>query len=115
MEDCIFCKIVKGEIPSEKVIENEDFVVIKDVKPAIEGHSLVIPKKHFETFSNMPCELGGGFVKTVQEAVIKLLEDTGSEGYNLVINSKGVAGQIVPHFHMHILPRKKGDGFRVSV
>ena len=115
MEDCIFCKIVAGEIPSEKLMENEDFILIKDVNPKVEGHSLVIPKKHFETFLDMPSELYEGFLKTASESIGKLLSETNSEGYNLIMNNKKLAGQLVPHVHLHILPRKEGDGFKVSV
>jgi len=115
MEDCIFCKIIKGEIESEKVLENEDFIVIRDVNPKVEGHSLVISREHYETFLDMPKGLYGKFLETVKDAVNKLLAETGSEGYNLVMNNKKIAGQLVPHVHLHILPRKKDDNFNVGI
>lgn len=109
MKECVFCKIVSGEISSERILENDDFIVIKDVSPKVAGHSLVISKKHIETFLDMPRELYEKFLATTKEAVKKL----GVKNFNLVINNGEVAGQIVPH--LHILPRKSGDGFGVGV
>ena len=108
MEDeCIFCKIVRGEIPSEKVFENDDFIVIKVVNPKVEGHLLVISKKHYGTFLDMPSELYGGLLKTARDVVEKLdIKD-----FHLVVNNGKNVGQVVGHFHLHVLPRKKGDGF----
>ena len=110
MEECIFCKIVQGEIPSEKVLENDNFIVIKDVNPKTEGHSLVIPKEHYETFSDMPSGLYEKFLMTAKEAIEKL----GTDNSNMIINNGKIAGQLVPHLHLHILPRKEGDGFKVG-
>jgi len=115
MEDCLFCKIAAGEIPSERILENEDFIVIKDIHPKVAGHSLVISKKHYETLADLPLELYEKFLKTADEAIAKLLKETDAEGYNLVMNNKKVAGQIIPHLHLHILPRKESDGFRLNV
>ena len=107
----MFCKIVAGEMPSEKVLENDDFVVIKDVNPKVEGHSLIILKEHCETFMDMPTELYGKFLETAKEAAGKL----GAENFNLVVNNGKVAGQLVSHAHMHILPRKETDNFKLNV
>jgi len=115
MKDCIFCKIAKGEIPSEKVLENENFIVIKDANPKVAGHSLVISKKHYKTLLDMPASLFGEFLETAKQAALKLIDETKAEGFNLMMNNYKVAGQIVPHVHLHILPRKKGDGFSVKV
>jgi len=109
-DDCIFCKIVVGEIPAEKVFENDDFIVIKDVNPKTEGHSLVISKKHYEDFMNLPSELYEKFLKTAKEAVVKL----GAKNFNFVLNNGKVAGQLVLHVHLHILPRREGDEFRLN-
>jgi histidine triad (HIT) family protein len=110
-KDCIFCKIVSGEIPCEKVIENDDFIVIKDANQKVEGHSLVIPKKHYKVFLDMPKDLYCGLFDAAREAVGNL----GSDNFNLVINNGKIAGQLVPHVHLHILPRKKGDGFKLGI
>ena len=111
VDDCVFCKIVAGEIPSEKVLENDDFIVIKDANPKTEGHSLVIPKEHYETFLDLPGELYEKFLRTAKEAIEKL----GAKDFNLIMNNGKIAEQLVPHAHLHILPRKEGDGFSLSV
>jgi len=112
-KDCIFCKIVKGEVIQEKVFENDDFIVIKDINQSILGHSLVIPKKHYTNFDEMPTSDFEEFLKAAKEVVPKLLEENDCVGYNLLLNNHEVAGQVVPHVHLHIMPRKEGDGVRV--
>ena len=112
MENCIFCKIVKGEIPSEKIYENDNFFSIPDAKPIIEGHSLIISKKHFETTLDMPSSLGTELLDCIKRTSLKILERTKSEGFNVLNNNFESAGQIVKHVHFHILPRKKGDGLK---
>jgi len=114
-KECIFCKIVKGEISAKKIIEGENFIVIEDARPKVNGHLLVIPKKHFKTFLDIPSLMFNEFMDVTKSAVIKIMKSTKSEGFNLEMNNFEVAGQIVPHAHLHILPRKKGDGFRMSV
>jgi len=111
MDDCVFCKIVAGEIPCEKVAESEDFIVIKDANPKVEGHLLVIPREHYEDFLSLPSGLYSGMLEMVKDVVGKL----GVKDFNLVVNNGKLAGQLVSHFHLHILPRKEGDGFRVGV
>jgi len=109
MDECVFCKIVAGDIDADKILENEDFIVIGDAKPKVERHSLVIPKVHCGGFMDLSSELYVGLLSTVCEAILKL----GCKDFNLVVNNGKVAGQVVGHFHLHILPRVKGDGFRV--
>ena len=114
-EDCIFCKIVKGEASSEKVYEDDNFIGIKDIKPKVKGHSILITKKHFKTLLDVPDSLGSEMLEAVKKMTLKLMDEEKAEGFNLVINNYEVAGQIVPHVHIHILPRKKDDGFKVNV
>lgn len=111
VKDCVFCKIVAGDIPSEKILESENFIVVKDAFPKVEGHSLIISKKHYDSFLDMPQELYEELLVTMRNAVKKL----GLDDFNLVLNNGKVAGQIIPHVHWHILPRKKDDGFQVGV
>ncbi len=113
--ECVFCKIASGEIESEKIFESDNFFAIKDINPKTEGHSLVIPKKHYETLLDVPASLLGEFLESAREVAFKLIEETKAEGFNLIMNNKRVAGQLVPHVHLHVLPRKKGDGFSVNV
>lgn len=115
MEDCIFCQIAKGEIESEKLAESENFFAIKDINPKTKGHSLVISKKHYKTLLDMPSSLFGEFLEVAKKLAIKLLDEEKAEGFNLVINNYEVAGQLVPHVHLHILPRKKDDRFSTGV
>lgn len=117
MEECIFCKIVKGEIPPGlgKVYDSDNFLGFLDIKPLTKGHALVIPKKHFKTILDMPSSLGGEFLDAIKEVSLDLIKQNKSEAFNLHVNSGEAAGQVVHHFHVHIIPRKKGDGLRDSV
>ena len=114
-ESCIFCKISQGETPSEKILETENFFAIKDIHPKTRGHSLVISKKHYPTLLDMPSSLLGEFLETAKRLSLKLIEEEKAEVFNLIMNNYKIAGQIIPHVHMHLLPRKKGDGFRIGV
>ena len=108
--DCIFCKIAKGEIPSEKILETENFFAIKDIHPKTQGHSLIISKKHYKTLLDMPASLLGEFLETAKILSLKLIDEEKAQGFNLVMNNYEVAGQLVPHVHLHVLPRyKKGE------
>jgi len=107
--DCVFCRIMNGEIVANKIFENENFMAIPDAKPKVKGHSLIISKKHFETVLDMPVTLGGELVKAIKGTSLKLMEENNAEGFNIVQNNFKVAGQIVPHVHFHIFPRKPGE------
>lgn len=109
-EDCVFCKIVKGEIKAEKVLGNKEYIVIKDANPKVDGHLLVIPKKHYNSFLDMPHRKYEDFFKMVKDAV-----GTFSGDFNLVVNNGKTAGQVVNHLHLHILPRKLDDGFKLNI
>jgi len=108
-KNCIFCKIAKAEVPCEKIYENDNFFSIPDANPKIKGHSLIISKKHFETCLDFPSNLGTEFLDCVKKTALKLMKKYGAEGFNIVNNNFECAGQVVNHFHVHILPRKKGD------
>lgn len=113
MTDCIFCKIIaKGEIPSTEVYEDDTVYAFLDINPVNLGHTLVIPKKHYENLFDIPdTELGilGTRVKKVAAAVKKALK---ADGINVSMNNGPAAGQVVPHAHIHIMPRYTDDGFR---
>lgn len=115
MDDCIFCKIVKGEIESKKVRESDNFIVIRDANPKVEGHSLVIPKEHFERLEEMPSSLYEEFMLDAKDAAVELINEVGAEDFNLIMNNGKQAGQVINHVHLHILPRKNGDGFSVGI
>lgn len=108
-ENCIFCKILNGDIPSAKLYEDEDFVIILDVGPATFGHALIIPKNHYANLYEMPEEMLAksiGLAKVWGEKLVKAL---GADGLNLVQNNDPAAGQTVFHYHLHLIPRYKDD------
>ena len=107
--NCLFCKIVAGEIPSYKVYEDDFVYSFLDIYPCSEGHTIVLPKQHFPRFTDMSDEEAGklfGSVHRVAKVVEKIL---GIEGANIGINNGEVAGQTVQHVHVHIIPRREGD------
>ncbi len=106
--DCIFDKIIAGEIPCHKVFENENTLAFLDIKPHAKGHTVVIPKKHAVRVFEM--DNFGSFMEDVR-AVMKILEDKlHPDGFNVGWNQNHSAGQVVPHVHVHIFPRYEGDG-----
>lgn len=109
-DDCIFCKIIKGEIPSFTVYEDEDFKVILDRFPAAPGHVLIIPKVHYSDMFELSEEAAAKLYPLAKKIAERVKEVTGSEGINIVQNNGEAAGQSVYHFHLHIIPRKMGDG-----
>ena len=114
-KDCIFCRIVNGEVSCNKILEGDNFIVIEDAHPKLKGHLLVVSKKHFKTFLDIPSLMFNEFMDITKSAAIETMKVTKSEGFNLEMNNFEVAGQVVPHAHLHILPRKKGDGFKMSL
>ncbi len=109
-KSCIFCKFVKGEISCEKIYENDNFFSVLDVNPKVKGHSLIIPKKHFKTCLDLPSSLGIELLDCIKKTSLKLIKDFNADGFNIINNNFKSAGQVVNHFHFHILPRKDGDG-----
>ena len=108
-DNCIFCKIANGDIPSRKLYEDNNFVVIMDLSPATKGHSLIIPKEHYANLYEMPADLAGEAMKIAQKMAVKMVAALGADGFNIVQNNGEVAGQTVFHFHMHLIPRYSGQ------
>lgn len=109
MENCIFCKIIKGEIPSAKLYEDDDMIIIRDIAPQMPVHYLMIPKVHFKTVDEMTAEQGELLGKCFY-VLGTLKEKLGLEkGYRLIMNQGEDACQTVPHLHVHILAGKKMD------
>jgi histidine triad (HIT) family protein len=105
--DCIFCKIIKGEIPAEKLYEDNECIVIKDIKPAAKKHFLLIPKEHYKYIAGIDDNQAGQLIKCLRK-FDKLIPLLGLEkGYRLVINQGDDAQQSVPHLHIHILSGQK--------
>lgn len=108
--DCVFCRIVKGELPCYKVYEDEGTLVFMDIAKDADGHMLAIPKGHVESILDCDEETLGTLMTTVKLVSNHLVGNCGYEGVNLLNASGESAGQSVPHFHIHLLPRKSGDG-----
>lgn len=109
MDNCIFCKIAAGEIPSATLYEDEDFRVILDLGPASKGHALILLKEHYANIYEIPDELAGKVMKLAKKMASAMTKALGCDGFNLVQNNGEVAGQTVFHFHMHLIPRYKDD------
>jgi len=110
-ETCIFCKIVRGEIPSSVIFENEHCIAFMDVFPVTEGHCLLIPKKHYVNMYDVDPEVVGYLAKKLSDLSRRVQKATGAEGVlNIVANGEG-AGQEVPHLHFHAIPRNKNSPF----
>lgn len=109
MKDCVFCKIIAGEIPTQKVYEDDKMIVIKDIEPKAERHFLLIPKKHFKLLSEMDSDDAVDLGKCLKK-IPELTDILGLEGgYRLVVNQGDDAGQTVFHLHIHILTGQKMD------
>ena len=113
-EDCIFCKIAKGSIPSATVYEDRLFRVIMDINPASKGHCLIIPKEHFDNIYDLDGETAGRLFSLATCIARALRDALGCEGLNIVQNNGLIAGQTVFHFHLHLIPRYQGDDVKVG-
>jgi histidine triad (HIT) family protein len=113
MSDCIFCKIVVGEIPANKVYEDDKVLAFLDITPVNPGHTLVIPKEHYDNLLTLPDDLLCHLAQAVKKIASAVLTATGSSGFNLGLNNGKVAGQLVNHFHWHLMPRFDGDGLEL--
>lgn len=107
--NCIFCKIANGEIPSATIYEDEDFRVILDLSPASKGHALILPKEHYANLFELDDEKAGKVLVVAKKVITKMKEILNCDGYNLVQNNGEAAGQTVNHFHLHLIPRYDGD------
>ena len=114
MDECVFCRILRGEIPSQKVHEDERSVAILDINPVAPGHALVIPRDHHETWTDLPADLAAALARTAQAVARGILKATGAEGFNLLVNNHRCSGQAIAHAHVHLIPRKTGDGIKFN-
>ncbi len=111
MTDCVFCKIISGEIPAVKLYDDEDFIVIQALAQASKGHSLIIPKKHSDNILEMDSELASKMSILAKKIFKAMKQGLGAEGSNIIFNNGLVAGQEIMHTHMHLIPRYKKDDF----
>lgn len=110
MDDCIFCKILKKQIPAKTLYEDEHALALLDAFPLVEGHTLVIPKTHFEHLQDMPAAAAQAWFATVHRVAGKLQAALEADALTVGLHNGKAAGQAVPHVHMHLLPRFEGDG-----
>jgi histidine triad (HIT) family protein len=114
MESCIFCKIIKGEIPCTKVYEDDKVLAFLDISPVNKGHTLVIPKKHYETLMDVPDDLLCETMKIIKKLSKAVMKTVKADGINISINNYKAAGQLVLHLHVHIMPRFSNDGLKLD-
>ncbi|MBE0535870.1 MAG: HIT family protein [Phycisphaerae bacterium] len=107
---CVFCSIVAGEIPCVKVYEDASVLAFLDVAPVSEGHTLVIPKRHFETLDQCPADVLSEIMVCAGKLARAVVAAADADGYNALCNNGKAAGQVVGHVHLHVIPRCAGDG-----
>ena len=113
-DDCIFCKIAAGKIPSKTIYEDEKYRVILDLGPATRGHALILPKNHYANLFELPEEDAKEVICLAKKMATIMKDKLGCDGFNLVQNNGEAAGQTVFHFHMHLIPRYENDGQEIG-
>ena len=108
-KDCIFCKIIRNEIPSVNIYEDEEILGFMDIQPNTRGHVLLIPKEHTENIYGIPTETAARLMIAVQKVSVAIKNALDADGINIVMNNESAAGQIIWHAHMHIIPRYNED------
>lgn len=112
---CLFCKIISGEIPSQKIYEDDAVLAILDIAQTTKGHTLVMPKKHYENVLEMPEDEYTVLMLQVQKLAQKIVANLEANGVNILANTNEAAGQTIPHAHVHIIPRyDENDGLKIS-
>ncbi|MGZ4498547.1 MAG: HIT family protein, partial [Nocardioides sp.] len=108
--DCVFCGVVAGEVPASLVLENDHFVGFLDRRPVFKGHVLLVPRTHVVTLPDLPADLRDGFLEAAQQVATAVVTGLGAQGSFVAMNN--TVSQSVPHLHLHVVPRTKGDGLR---
>ena len=113
MSDCVFCKIIAGEIPSYKVYEDTEILAFLDINPTNPGHTLVVPKRHLVNIEEADEKILSRAMKVVKKVGASLKDNLAVPGYNVQVNNDPTAGRIVPHLHFHVVPRLAEDGLKL--
>ena len=113
MTECLFCKIVKGELPSSKIYEDEDTLAFLDLFPVNKGHSLVIPKEHYETIFDVPSDILSKVSPVMKNVADAVKKGVNADGISIAQSNGKDAGQVIPHIHFHVMPRFKDDGLKL--
>ena len=111
--NCLFCKIVAGEIPCEKIYEDADTLAFLDIMPVNPGHTLIIPKEHYANVFEAPADVWGKVMDTVKKVAHGIQAGIPSPDLNIAMNNGKLAGQVVFHAHVHVMPRHEGDGYEL--
>ncbi|MEK7179994.1 MAG: HIT family protein [Patescibacteria group bacterium] len=111
-KDCIFCKIVREEIPATRIYEDEHVISFLDIKPNNLGHSLVVPKEHFPNIYTTPDEVLSRLIAATKKIAIAVKKGVAADGINIANNNEPAAGQLIFHTHVHVIPRYAHDGFK---
>ena len=109
MNNCIFCKIINNRSDSYIITETDNFLVFLDIHPRSPGHSLVVSKKHYQNLKETPTELGNEFLSVIKETILILNKSLKTSDFTIGINEGPLAGQVIMHLHLHIIPRFKND------
>ena len=112
---CIFCDIVHGGAEVSVCYEDAESLALMDIQPVNHGHTLVVPREHYESFADLPASLGAHLFRVAAELAPVIERVTAAQGLNLIVSSGAAAGQDVYHFHIHLIPRRDGDGFDVPL
>jgi len=113
MDSCIFCNIVRGELPSYKLYEDKKTLAFLDIRPVNAGHTLVVPKNHSNNIFDIDPKDWAAVAEVVRRLAAAIEKGVGADGVNIAMNNREHAGQIVHHPHVHIIPRFKGDGLKL--
>ena len=111
-KECVFCKIIKGELPCKKIYEDKEFLAFLDIMPISPGHTLIIPKKHYKNLLSFPKQEDTALLELIKKISLAITKAVSADGFNLGMNNGEAAGQSVMHAHMHIIPRFKNDGLK---
>jgi histidine triad (HIT) family protein len=109
-DDCVFCRIIAGEVPADMVLDDDEFVAFLDARPVFKGHVLVLPRRHYVTLADLPVPAVGPLFERVRLLSAAIPAALGAQGTFVALNN--IVSQSVPHLHVHVVPRTKGDGLR---
>lgn len=110
-ENCVFCKIIRGELPCDKLYEDDRVIAFLDISPTVKGHTLVVPKEHHVSLTTLPDDYRAQLMTVAPTIAAALMRAVDGDGFNLLLSNGECAGQVVPHVHLHVMPRRTDDAF----
>lgn len=111
-QSCVFCRINAGELPSNRLFEDDVIIAFLDIAPIVKGHSLIVPRLHVELFTEVSADVRNRMTEGAQRVARGMIRGLGADGVNIFLANGAAAGQVVPHVHMHVIPRFSNDGHR---